>query len=151
MTPEYLRELADKVDPDQLWRTPVLEQASLPEEQRWRLDAGVALRRHAAHVADLRLALDKRESVLLIPLSPNSAAHRNVPTPDNYRQHQARWQPDDQPIDTAPKDREILVFNTMTGWYRSRWTDGEWPMRGWDGKQGTWYPRPTHWKELSNV
>lgn len=54
-----------------------------------------------------------------------------------------------QPIDSAPADRPILAFNVMTGWYRTNKTaDGLFPFSCWDGTPGTWYPQPTHWREL---
>lgn len=88
MTPEYLRELADLADPDQLWRLSGLAQMELPAHKRQRLDMGVALRRHADHVQQMLEALAERRSLLLIPLSPNSSAQRRVDTPADYRDRQ---------------------------------------------------------------
>jgi len=54
------------------------------------------------------------------------------------------------PIETAPQDREIQVYNVMTGWYKTTFQNEQgrnWPMRGWDDWNGTWYPVPTHWAE----
>jgi len=91
MTPAYLDELADIADPDQLWRLPVLEQLDLPADKRRQLDAGVALRRHASHVAQLRELLNQRRSLLITPLSENSAAVKSVDTPpDHARLRQVR-------------------------------------------------------------
>lgn len=61
-----------------------------------------------------------------------------------------------QQIETAPKDRAILAFNPVTGWYRTRHEDGEWPMADWMGNsktglRGIWYPRPTHWQPLPPI
>lgn len=53
-----------------------------------------------------------------------------------------------QPIETAPRDMDILAYNSATGPYRTKFSDGEWPMRGWGYLDGTWYPRPTHWMPL---
>jgi hypothetical protein len=58
-----------------------------------------------------------------------------------------------QPIDSAPTDREILVFNDLYGWYRSRrvpYKDGfVYPLYGLSGRQGgVWYPVPSYWAEL---
>jgi hypothetical protein len=63
------------------------------------------------------------------------------------------------PIETAPKDRNILVFNPMTGIYTSKFIDGNWPYFGWNELTGfkidkddpaasVHYPHPTHWQEL---
>lgn len=43
----WLMELADRIDPDELWRRPGLEQLDMPPEQQDRLEAGVNLRRYA--------------------------------------------------------------------------------------------------------
>jgi hypothetical protein len=51
------------------------------------------------------------------------------------------------PIATAPQDREIQVYNVMTGWYKTKFENNQWPMRGWGDMDGTWYPVPTHWAE----
>jgi hypothetical protein len=55
---------------------------------------------------------------------------------------------DRRPIETAPDEGDFLAYNEMTGWYRTRRESGEFPMRGWDDKQGIWYPRPSYWKPL---
>lgn len=81
MTPEYLNELADLADPDQLWRLAVLKQLELPPEKRRQLDMGVALRRHATHIKELRAYLGTGKSLLITPLSSNGTHHHSVPTP----------------------------------------------------------------------
>jgi hypothetical protein len=58
-----------------------------------------------------------------------------------------------QPIETAPRDREILVYNEFYGWYRTRRIDSPrgvlWPLYGCLGRQGgVWYPVPSFWMEL---
>lgn len=53
-----------------------------------------------------------------------------------------------RPIDTAPLDRDIEVWNAMTGPYVTRHRDGEWPLGLLNGHCGCWYPRPTHWRPL---
>lgn len=83
MSPEYIKQLADWADPDKLWRLSPFKQRDLPPEQRKQLDAGVALRRHAAHVRELRELLGTGKSLLLTPLSPNGTDHRTAPTPRN--------------------------------------------------------------------
>ena len=50
-----------------------------------------------------------------------------------------------QPIETAPKDKRIMVFNPMTGWYLTKKKGDCWPMIGWGDKEGLWFPVPTHW------
>lgn len=90
MTPEYLEEMADKVDTEQFWRLSPWDQMKLPPEQRWRLDAGVALRRYASHVREMHEVLAKRQSLLLTPLSSNGSVHQHVPTPKKYRDRQGK-------------------------------------------------------------
>jgi hypothetical protein len=60
-----------------------------------------------------------------------------------------------QPIETAPKDgRGFIAYNEFTGPYITAATqpspDGEvlFPMHGWRGVPGTWFPVPTHWQPL---
>lgn len=73
-----------------------------------------------------------------------------------------------QPIETAPKDRRILVYNRAMGVYSSQYTEeredlGPGDMRGnserpilWTGFPlgltsaglGKWYCVPSHWKPL---
>lgn len=84
MTPEYINELADMVDPS-LWRLSPFDQMKLPPGMRKALDAGVALRRHAAHVARLRDLLNEGKSLLITPLSLNGSALRAVETPPDHR------------------------------------------------------------------
>lgn len=81
MTPEYLHELADLADPDELWRLSPLDQINLPPEKRHQLDTGVALRRHADHVRRLRGLLGIGNSLLLTPISKNGTDIRTVKAP----------------------------------------------------------------------
>lgn len=58
-----------------------------------------------------------------------------------------------QPIDTAPTDREILVFNDLYGWYRSRRVEWNgkplYPLYGLLGREGgVWFPVPSYWTDL---
>lgn len=85
MTPAYLYELADMVDPEQLWRLPGMKQLDLPLDKRRQLDAGVALRRHARHIETLRALLGTGDSLLISPLSPNSSATKTVKMPPDHR------------------------------------------------------------------
>lgn len=84
MTPEYLRDLADLADPEQLWRLPGMKQLDLPPEKRHQLDTGVALRRHAAHIERLRDLLGTGRSLLITPLSLNGSAIKTVKTPPDH-------------------------------------------------------------------
>lgn len=78
MTPAYLNELADLADPDKLWQLGAFEQLALPPEKRKQLDAGVALRRHASHVARIEDLIGKDKSLILTPLSPGGTAVATV-------------------------------------------------------------------------
>lgn len=69
MTPEYLLQLADIADPDQLWRLGWEEQQNLPQEKRHQLDMGVALRQQADHVRILQELVGTGTSLLITPLS----------------------------------------------------------------------------------
>lgn len=84
MTPEYLEELADLADPDQLWRLRGFDQLDLPADKRRQLDIGVALRRHASHVRELRELIGTGKSLLLTPYGPSCTDHRtiDIPVPD---------------------------------------------------------------------
>lgn len=74
-----------------------------------------------------------------------------------------------QDISTAPRDRQILVWNAFMGVYQTRFLDGEWPCvmmhatasglsetpARWDiddpnreSRVGVWYSRPTKWQPL---
>lgn len=85
MTPEYLNELADLADPDQLWRLAGLDQLALPLDKRRQLDTGVALRRHAGHVAELQALIGTGKSLLITQLSPNGSAHMTLATPARHK------------------------------------------------------------------
>lgn len=85
MTPAYLLELADFADPEQLWRLPGMKQLELPVEKRRQLDAGVALRRHARHIQQLRDLIGTGRSLLITPLSTNGQAIKTVKTPASHK------------------------------------------------------------------
>lgn len=85
MTPEYLEELADLADPDQLWRFRPRSPLNLPADKRHQLDMGIALRRYAHHLKELALAQQKGKSLLITKLSPNSFASMMVDAPDNHK------------------------------------------------------------------
>lgn len=85
MTPEYLNELANLADPDELWRLPGMDRLNLPTEKWRQLDTAVALRRYADHLARLRNLLGSGQSLLITPLSPNGVAIKHVLTPAAHR------------------------------------------------------------------
>lgn len=84
MTPEYIEELANQVDSGQLWRLAPFEQMSLPAHLRRQLDAGVALRRHAADLRHLRSLLGSGKSLLITAISESGTATMTVPTPPEH-------------------------------------------------------------------
>ena len=85
LTPEYLRELADLADPEQLWRLSPFAWLELPKEKRCQLDAGVALRRYAEHVGQLRDLLGTGKSLVITPLSEGGKAVMTMTAPDNHK------------------------------------------------------------------
>lgn len=85
MTPEYLEVLADMADPEELWRLPAIEMLELSTDQRKKLDAGVALRRYASHVRELRELLKTKKSLLITPLSESGNAIKFVATPPDHK------------------------------------------------------------------
>jgi hypothetical protein len=96
------------------------------------------------------MTADTRPTVTIMPTKLAEALTALVPLADAVLDHA------DQhcrafPIATAPQDREIQVYNVMTGWYKTTFQNEQgrnWPMRGWGDWDGTWYPVPTHWAEL---
>lgn len=87
MTPAYLRRLADLADPEKLCRIGVFEQLELPPEKREQLDAGIALRRHAAHIEELNRVFLEQRSLLITPLQTDGmgTAVRTVDKPTDTR------------------------------------------------------------------
>ena len=66
------------------------------------------------------------------------------------------WLPIDE---NTPKDRAILAYNKLTGWYKTKYINGQWPCFGWnqlcgfkidkaDPVASVHYPQPTHYQEL---
>lgn len=86
MTPEYLRELADKADPDQLWKLGWEEREALPVEKRMQLDTAVALRRYAHNEQRLLEVLKTKRSWLITPFSANHTAQMEVDTPAEHEE-----------------------------------------------------------------
>ena len=85
MTPEYLKELAAAADPDELWRLPLFDHLDLPADKRRQLDAGVALRRHAAHLERVNALIGTAKSLVITPLSHNATATMTIATPANHK------------------------------------------------------------------
>ena len=81
MTPERLEELAAAADARALWRLGADEQMALVGADRAALDVGVALRRYAFHVRELRALLGTGRSLLITQLSTNGTAVMTVKTP----------------------------------------------------------------------
>lgn len=81
MTPDYLRQLADLADPDELWRSGPFDRDGMTPQQRQQLDTGIALRRHAHDVEELRALLGTGKSRLLTPYGPNVTDVRSIDTP----------------------------------------------------------------------
>lgn len=84
MTPEYIEELAQRADPDELWRRHPFDQLELPPEQRKQLDTAVALRRYAHILRDVRRAGEAGKSWLITPLGGNGTAVRSIETPPDH-------------------------------------------------------------------
>lgn len=89
MKPEYVEELADLADPDELWRLAWMCQMDLPPAKRKQLDTGIALRRYASHLRELRKLLDQKRSLLITPLALNGNAVKSVDTPPDHAELRA--------------------------------------------------------------
>jgi hypothetical protein len=85
MTPEYIEELAQRADPDELWRRNPFDQMKLPPEQRKQLDTAVALRRYAHLLRDVDRAAQEGKSWLITKLGPSSTAVRSIETPPDHK------------------------------------------------------------------
>ena len=87
MTPLQLRQLADLIDPQELWRLSGLDRLELSPENKTKLHAAVTIRRYAHHIEDLGRAYEAGMSLLYTPLieSGSSAAVRLVKTPEDHK------------------------------------------------------------------
>ena len=85
MTPEYLEELAERADPEQLWRRRGMDHHLFTPEQKKSMDTAVALRRYASHIEELRDIMGKRKSLLITPFTPNSSARKTIETPIDHK------------------------------------------------------------------
>ena len=91
MKPDYIDELADRADPEQLWRLPGMLQLELSPEKRRQLDTGVALRRHARHLRTLERLLEEKRSLLITPLANNVTAAKSLETPEDLKKLQGDY------------------------------------------------------------
>ena len=90
-SPEYVEQLADIADPDQLWRHSGLDQMKFTPAQQRQLDAGVMLRRHAHHLRRLAAIRQEGRSMCITPLGPNSSAVMTIdPPPEHQKSLDAR-------------------------------------------------------------
>lgn len=87
MSPEYLYQLADIADPDELWRRGNITELreTMTENQLRQLDTGVALRRYASHLENVERALHRQESLLITPLSASGKAVSIIETPPQHQ------------------------------------------------------------------
>lgn len=59
-----------------------------------------------------------------------------------------------QTIDTAPLDREILVWASGLGWYTTKWSEywSDLNYTGWrDPREDSFPAYPTYWTEIANT
>jgi hypothetical protein len=85
MSPEYIEELAQRADPDDLWRLSGFDQLVLSPEERKQLDTAVALRRYAHDLRDVERAAEKGMSWIITKLGPSARAVRSIETPPDHR------------------------------------------------------------------
>lgn len=85
MSPEYIEQLAQRADPDDLWRLAGIDQLELPPEKRKQLDTAVALRRYARLLRDVDRAAQEGKSWLITSLGPSSTAVRSIKTPPDHQ------------------------------------------------------------------
>lgn len=83
--PDYVEELANLADPDQLWRLSGIEQLNLPKDKVIQLRTGVFLRRHASDLRNLQRALKEDKSVLYTPLSNSGKSVKFIETPEEVK------------------------------------------------------------------
>jgi hypothetical protein len=104
MTPEKLRELADRIDHEQLWRLAMLERPNLSADQRDRLDAGVELRRWATAKRPWRWVIISPEGSTQFSAS---TLQRVAGMAESYRPSHVEVPPrieiDDELVDTIAK------------------------------------------------
>lgn len=88
MSPDYIEILAQKADPKELWKKPVLERYNFTIEERVQLDTAVALRRYAEHVKRVQELIGTNKSLLITPLSMSGTSVLRVPTPKRVKKHE---------------------------------------------------------------
>ena len=81
MSPQYLEELANIVDPDEYWALSLEVQRNLPPEKKAKLDAGVALRRYANLERSIRELIPTERSLLITPFTEVTVAYDFMNTP----------------------------------------------------------------------
>lgn len=82
---EYIEQLADFADREQLWRHSGIDQMKFTPEQQRQLDTGVFLRRHASHIRMLERLRAEGKSLLITPLSRNGTATKSVDPPLDHQ------------------------------------------------------------------
>jgi hypothetical protein len=88
MTPTYLRQLADRADPDKLWAgIGILDRRHLTSDQRAQMDTGIALRRYAAHIQELAEVRVAGKSLVITPLSVNGTAAKRIDPPAEHAKY----------------------------------------------------------------
>lgn len=84
-SPEYIEQLADLADPDELWRQCGIDQMKFTPEQQRQLDTGVFLRRHASHIRQLERLRAEGKSLCITPLSRNGTATKSIDPPPSHQ------------------------------------------------------------------
>jgi hypothetical protein len=107
VTPEYLEQLADLADPEQLWRLPAFDRETWTPEKRRQLDTAVALRRHADHVRRVQALLGTGKSLVVTPLFSNGTATMTIDAPPKHKALLALHEPPRvDPRSLMPTERE---------------------------------------------
>jgi len=85
MSPEEIEKLADRADPNKLWRRSGIDQLQFTEEQRAQLWTGVLLRRHASDLRQVEAAAKIGRGLLVTRLGPSVRDVRMVTPPQAVR------------------------------------------------------------------
>lgn len=71
---------------------------------------------------------------------------------DDEHEHCDRY--DRKSMESAPKDKIILLFNPYCGWFASKHDSdlkgSGWPLYNLRGNEGVWYPSPTAWADYND-
>lgn len=84
---QQLRELADRIDHEQLWRWAGMDHGKMTAEQKDRYNAGVALRRYA----------DLQEPGRWVLFPPSGAVHYSASTLEAVSKMAVRWRAPSEP------------------------------------------------------